>query len=115
MKIKMKKPKVNQVFSTCCWCGLKIKAEEPVYSIGCKKRPEVNLSKYEGKVMPVTILTSGKTVWSFVPPPGSEARKDGKDFMFALCSEDCGRQLKAALEKEKEIGEIILSVDHEYE
>lgn len=112
MKLKKKKPKVNQVMSTCCWCGLKIKDEEPVYSIGCKKRPEVNISKYEGKVMSVKILTSGKTVWSFVPPPGSDARKAGNDFMFALCPEECGGQLKEALEKEKAIGEMILSVDH---
>ena len=65
--------------------------------------------------MPVKILTSSKTVWSFVPPPGSDARKAGNDFMFALCSEDCGDQLKEALEKEKEIGEIILSAAHIYE
>ena len=114
MKIKKKKPKINQVFSTCCWCGLKIKNDEPVYSLGCKKRPEVDLSKYEDNVMSVKILTAGKTVWSFVPPPGSDARKDGHDFMFALCSENCGRQLKAALEKEKEIGEKILSIGPVY-
>ncbi|MDA3790067.1 MAG: hypothetical protein PF503_16420 [Desulfobacula sp.] len=115
MKFKKKIPKVHQVISTCCWCGLKIKDEGPLYSIGCKKRPEVNISKYEGKVMPVKILTSGKTVLSFVPPSGSDARKAGNDFMFALCSEDCGDQLKEALETEKEIGEMILSADHIFE
>jgi hypothetical protein len=115
MKIKKKIPKVNKVISTCCWCGLKIKDQGPLYSIGCKKHPEVNISKYVGKVMPVKISTLNKTVWSFVPPPGSDAHNAGNDFMFALCSEDCGNQLKEALKIEKEIGEMILSADHIYE
>lgn len=91
---------------------IKIKADSPIFSIGCKKRPEVNITKYEGKVMAVQIRSSDKVLWSFVPPPGSEAREDGNDFMFAICSKDCGTQLKEALEKEKEIGDIILSANH---
>ncbi len=112
MKLKRKKPKIKKVISTCCWCGLKIKDEGPIYALGCKKRPEVNISKYENKVMPVRISTSGKILWAIVPPADSDARKDGNDFMFTLCSEDCGDQLKVTLDVEIEIGELILSAEH---
>lgn len=112
MKFKKKKPTIDKALTTCSWCGRKIKNDEPVYALGCKKRPEVDISKYEGKVMPVKMATSGKTIWSIVPMEDSDARRDGKDFMFTLCSEECGYELKAALRIEKELGEIILSIDH---
>ncbi len=112
MKLKRKKPKIKQVMTTCSWCGLKIRSEGPIYAIGCKKRPEVDISKYESKVMPVKISTLGKTIWSIVPPADSDARKDGNDSMFTLCSEERGDQLKEALEIEKDLGEMILSAEH---
>jgi hypothetical protein len=49
--------------------------------------------------------TLGKTIWSIVPPADSDARKDGKDIMFTLCSEECGDQLKETLEIEKDLDE----------
>jgi len=64
--------------------------------------------------MPVKISTLGKTIWSIVPPADSDARKDGNDLMFTLCSEECGDQLKEALEIEKDLGELILSAEHIY-
>jgi hypothetical protein len=114
MKLKRKKPTIKQAMTTCCWCGLKIKDEGPIYAIGCKKRPEVDISKYESKVMPVKLSTLGRTIWSIVPPVDSDARMEGNDFMFTLCSEDCGDQLKETLDIEKEIGELIFSVEHIY-
>ncbi len=115
-KIKMiqKKPKINRVKSTCSWCGLKIGHNEPLYAIGCKKRPEIDISKYEGKVMSVELISAGKTIWSIAPPADSEARKQGKDIMFTLCSEKCGDQLKEVLEIEKDLGKLIFSADHIY-
>jgi hypothetical protein len=114
MKSKRKKPKIKHVMTTCSWCGLKISSEGPIYALGCKKRPEIDISKYESKVMPVKIATLGKTIWSIVPPADSDARKDGKDIMFTLCSEDCGDQHKETLEIEKDLGELILSAEHIY-
>jgi hypothetical protein len=64
--------------------------------------------------MPVKLSTLGRTIWSIVPPVDSDARMEGNDFMFTLCSEDCGDQLKETLDIEKEIGELIFSVEHIY-
>jgi len=112
MKLIRKKPKIKQVLTTCSWCGFKIGSDGPIYSIGCKKRPGVNISKYEGQIMPVKMATLGKTIWAIVPPAESDARKAGNDFLFTLCSEDCGDKLKEALDLEKEIGELIFSAEH---
>ena len=110
MKVKRKKPKIGQVMSTCSWCGKKVGNDVPIYAVGCKKRPNINIVRYEGKAMPVKISTIDKTIWSIVPPPDSDARRDGNDLMFTLCSENCGEKLKETLEKEKEIGDLILSI-----
>ena len=64
--------------------------------------------------MQVKITTSGKTIWAIVPSKGSDARRHGKDFMFTLCSEKCGDELKKILDIEKEFGELILSAEHIY-
>lgn len=111
MKIKRKKPKVKKVLTTCCWCDKKIGENQEVLALGCRKQPEIDISKYEGDIMPVVIATIGKTLWAIVPTEESDPRKEGKDFMFTLCSDECGIELKEALAQEKEIGEMLLSFD----
>jgi len=114
MKIKIKKPKLKKVMSTCCWCGVKIKDDDPIYSVGCKKRPEVDITKYESKVMPVKLSTIDKTIWSVVPPQNSDARREGNDLMFAVCSNSCVDNLTETLKREKEIGDLIFSAEQIY-
>lgn len=100
-KIKKKKPKVKQIFSTCCWCGLKIRNNQERFSLGGMKRPEVDISKYEGGIMPINIYTLNKIIWVIVPTLDSDAHKEGYDFIFTLCSEECGDQLEEVLKKRK--------------
>jgi hypothetical protein len=45
-----------------------------------------------------------------VTAPGSEAKDDGKDGMFLVCSESCGKQLKQVLEKEISVGKMFETV-----
>ena len=114
MMFNQKKPKLKQVMSTCSWCGQKLQNDDPIYALGCKKRPGVDISAYEGKVMSVKVTTSSKTLWSIVPMAGSDARQHGKDFLFTLCSEKCGDELKELLDVERDLGELILSAEHIY-
>lgn len=62
--------------------------------------------------MPVKTVTLGKIIWAIVPVAKSDAQKSGNDFFFTLCSEDCGDQLKEALNLEKEMGKLIFSAEH---
>ena len=111
MKIKREKPKVKKVLTTCCWCDKRIGENQEVLALGCRKRPGIDISKYEGDIIPVTIATIGKTIWAIVPAADSEARRDNKDFLFTLCSDECGIELKEILGEEIEIGDILLSSD----
>lgn len=48
-----------------------------------------------------------------VTAQGSEAKKDDKDCMFLLCSEECGKKLKNVLEKEISLGKMFGTVQFE--
>jgi hypothetical protein len=41
---------------------------------------------------------------------GSEAKNNGNDGMFLICSEECGLKLKGVLEKELSLGQMFDSV-----
>ena len=41
---------------------------------------------------------------------GSEAKNEGNDGMFLVCSEDCGQKLKRVLEKEITLGKMFKAV-----
>jgi hypothetical protein len=41
---------------------------------------------------------------------GSEAKSEGKDGMFLVCSEACGKKLKSVLEKEISLGKMFKTV-----
>jgi hypothetical protein len=41
-----------------------------------------------------------------VTAQGSEAKNEGKDGMFLVCSKRCGVKLKSALEKEISLGKM---------
>ena len=45
-----------------------------------------------------------------VPMQGSEAREEGNDGIFLLCSKACGNQLKATLEGEVALGKTFCRV-----
>jgi hypothetical protein len=110
-KIKRKKPKLKKVMTTCCWCGFHIGDNRELFGLGARKRPEIDISKYQGGVMPIRLATIDKTIWSIVPRFDSDACKDGKDIMFTLCSEACGEKLRDVLKYETELGKIIYSAD----
>ncbi|MCP4136557.1 MAG: hypothetical protein GY754_36645 [bacterium] len=94
---------ISELIKTCAWCGMRNTGE--IISLGCKKKPGLDISQYEGEIIPLEIISYKRTVWAFVPGPGSPAFEDGKDFLFTLCSNECVSQLREALKMGAEIVE----------
>ncbi len=92
---------------SCAWCGKPIPEDTPVFGFGGKARPGVDLSKYEGKAVEITIVTMNRRVPMMVPSADSQAKREGKDFMFMVCSEECGEDAKAALEEDISLGRML--------
>ncbi len=88
----------------CAWCEKKIEEESEVYGFGIKFRKGVDLAKYEGKIIELSILTRSKNVPMMITTEGSEAKDDGHDAMFMTCSNECGKEMRAALLNDKSIG-----------
>ena len=92
--------RAERMQAECGWCGKSIGDGEPVFGIGGKALPGIDLSLVEGKVIEVEIETAAKRVLAAVPAFDSVAKIEGNDLMFMVCSEACGRQLQTAFAAE---------------
>ena len=100
MKKRKKKPKdpYEQFVSTCGWCGGSIHPGQEVFGGGGKARPDFDISGLAGQILPVRLDTIGKTVLIGIAGLDSEAKSDGKDFVFMTCSEACAIKLRQAFQ-----------------
>lgn len=88
----------------CAWCGETIDDDVEMFAVGAKMKDGVELAPCEdfnGTVLPV--MVAGKTIPAIVTATDSEARQDGNDLVFMVCSIECATELKESLEKEREI------------
>jgi ribosomal protein S26 len=84
----------------CAWCAKKVPKDQEVFGIGIRLRPEAFREFDPGTVQPLLLVGAGKTVPMMVVTEDSPAKKDGKDAMFQVCCEKCGKALQAALKAE---------------
>jgi hypothetical protein len=97
----------------CAWCQSHIYDEMEVFGFGAKLKPNVDLSEYESHCIQIGLVSEEKPVYMMVTSQGSEAKSEGKDCMFLVCSEGCGKKLKNVLEKEISLGEMFKTVYYE--
>ena len=100
----------KEALSQCAWCGSKIDDYMEVFGFGAKFKPDFDLSEYESHCIQIDLVSEEKPVYMMVTVEGSDAKKDGNDGMFLVCSEGCGNKLKKVLEKEISVGKIFESV-----
>ena len=103
----------KEALSRCVWCRSHISDDMEVFGCGAKLKPHVDLSEYENHCIQIGMVSEEKPVYMMVTAKGSEAKKDGKDGMFLVCSKSCGEKLKSALEKEISLGTMFKTVRYE--
>ena len=69
-------------------------------AVGGRVLEGIDLSLVEGKVIELRFEVSGKTVLVGVAGFESQAKAEGKDVIFMTCSDECGRQIRAAFAEE---------------
>ena len=92
-----------KVISTCTWCRKRIPKGSEVFSLGAKVKSGLDLQGQEGHAMQLLLAKSGKTVTAIVPTHDSQAKKEGHDLLFAICSRQCGMALKKVLQEELDL------------
>jgi hypothetical protein len=92
-----------KIISTCAWCGRKILEGSEIFSIGAKVTSGIDLRDQGGRVIQLFLAKSGKVVNAIAPADNSQAKKAGNDLVFAICSQQCGGELKQTLQEELNI------------
>ena len=100
----------EEALGKCAWCQSHIDAHVEVLGLGAKLRPDVDLSEYQSHCIQVDLISEEKPVYMMVTVQGSDAKNDGNDCMFLVCSEGCGKELKSVLEKELSLGKMFETV-----
>ena len=105
MKDQLTSSEAEPYLSVCAWCAKTIPHDTECFGLGAKAKAEAGelLQKHEGRA--IIMLVGNREVPCIVTAHISQAKKDGKDFIFALCSEHCGRELKATFLAEADAAE----------
>ena len=104
MRFRRKKRRLHReqqnAILTCAWCENPIGPDKEVFGFGAKANPEVDLNNSEGKIIQLPLVKCRKVVPAMVATNDSQAKKEGNDLVFMICSRVCGMTLKEALEEE---------------
>jgi hypothetical protein len=100
----------QEALSECAWCQSHITDHMEVFGFGAELKQNVDLSEYEGHCIQIALASEEKSVYMMVTGQGSEAKNEGKDGIFLVCSEACGKKLKNVLEKEISLGKMFNTV-----
>jgi len=90
----------KEALSKCAWCQSHIDDHMEVFDFGAKLKSNVDLSEYESHCIQIGLVSEEKPIYMMVTAQGSEAKSEGKDGMFLVCSKKCGKKLKKALAEE---------------
>ena len=103
----------EEALGQCAACRGTINELTEVLGLGAKLKPDVDLSEFESHCIEIDLISEEKPVYMMVTVQGSEAKNDGKDCMFLVCSESCGKKLKKVLEKEISSGKMFETIHDE--
>jgi hypothetical protein len=85
--------------SHCGWCRREIGEDVPSIGISMKFRDPSDYQRQKGKIIQFELAT-GRMVVAGCVKPDSPARREGKDVIFIVCSDQCGNELMAAMREE---------------
>jgi hypothetical protein len=77
-----------------------VKAEDPVFAISVRLEAAALRELAPGSVAPLLLAKEGRVVAMMVVGEESPAKREGKDAVFRLCSEDCALALQRVLREE---------------
>jgi hypothetical protein len=92
----------------CAYCEKKMRSDADVYGLGVKLKEGLEYPGAVGRTMTVHLPVQGRELECMVTADGSQAKLEGWDLIFMVCSEECGAGLRALLDKEEDLFEEIM-------
>ena len=102
----------GEALSQCAACRGNIDEMTEVFGLGVKLKADLDLSEFETHCIEVDLISEEKPVYMMVTAEGSEAKRNGNDGMFLVCSERCGQKLKTVLEKEISVAKMFETIQY---
>jgi len=100
----------DEALSACACCQQDITDETDIVDIGVHLKPDVDLSAYESHCIEIKLESRKQSVHMMVTAAHSEAKQEGKDGLFLLCSQACADTFNQTLQNEIIQGTLIQTV-----
>ncbi len=91
----------------CAWCQASIGEHSEVVGLGVRLNPAVDLSAYRSHCIELAMIGRPEPIYMMVTAEGSEAKQNGQDGMFLLCSQACAERLREQLVADSALGELL--------
>lgn len=98
---------VDQVYR-CALCRKKVPSGAEVYGLGARLKEEFKYREAVGRATAVRLSAGGRELECMVTADGSQAKLEGWDLIFMVCSESCGTELKRILEEDQRLFDEVM-------
>lgn len=99
---------MGEAIYRCAYCEKEMGSGDDVFGLGVKLKKGLEYPGAVGRTMIVHLPIGGREIECMVTADASQARAEGWDLIFMVCSEDCGTALKALLDSEEGLFEEIM-------
>ena len=99
----------DEALSACACCQKEITDETDIFALGIQVNPNVDLSDYESHCIEIELSSQSQPVHMLVTAAHSDAKQEGKDGLFLLCSQSCADKFKQIMQDEIDLGKLIQS------
>ena len=100
----------DDALSACACCQKEITDETDIIDLGIQVNPNVDLSDYESHCIELELASQNQPVHMLVTAAHSDAKQEGKDGLFLLCSQSCADKFKQILQDKMDPGKLIQSL-----
>src|SRR3989442_11875386 len=87
----------SQTQFECAWCDIELPNDAEAIAISGQAPPETDLTGTQRSIVPILLERVNKTVPAIIPSSDSKAAREGKEFLFIVCSKSCAQAIKDAL------------------
>ena len=84
----------------CCWRNREMGEDSERFSINTKFRDSKDYRKNAGKIVEFYVPSADRSIMGFAVTWDSEAKKQGYEIIFGICSERCREELSAVLRED---------------
>ena len=100
----------DEALSTCACCQKEITDETDIVDLGIQIKSSIDLSEYESHCIELELTPESQPVHMMVTAARSDAKQEGKDGLFLLCSQSCAGTFKKTLQDEIDQGKFIQAI-----